>query len=79
MAELIAAGAEDLWRASEVVDDGNGQNFNAHLLLDFSSGALVLVGLLKLGDRVVVLVRQLPPLRAQLAHVVEVALLEAVL
>lgn len=79
LAELVAARTEDLWRGCEVVDNGDRQNFYAHLLLYFTASALVLVGLLEFGDRVVVLVRQLPPLRAKLAHVVEVALLKAVL
>lgn len=79
LAELTAIRSENLRRARKVIDNGDWKDLNAHLLFDFTAGAFVLVGLLKLGNRVVVLIGELPPFWAQLAYVVEPILLEAFL
>ena len=62
MAELTTIRSENLRRACKVIDNGDGKDLDAHLLLDLTAGAFVLVGLLKLGDRVVILIGKLPPL-----------------
>ena len=70
--------SENLRRARKVVNYGDGEDLNRHLLLDFAAGTLFLVGFVELGDRVVVLVSVLPPLRTELAHVAERVFLQVV-
>ena len=77
LVELAAIGAENLRRAREVVNDGDREDFNAHLLLYFTACAFILVCFLELGYRVVIFICELPPFRAELAHVVERVFLEA--
>ena len=57
LVELAAVGTEDLRRAREVVNNRDGQDFDAHLLFDLTAGPFVLVGFLEFGDCVVVFVR----------------------
>ena len=64
LAQLDACGSENLRRARKVIYYGNGEDLDAHLGLDLSSRFLVLVNLVEARDRVVILVGQLPPLRA---------------
>lgn len=78
LVQLAAVRSENLGRAREVVDDGDGKDFDAHLLLNLLAHALIFVGLVELGDCVVVLVRVLPPLRAQLTHIAEAGFLQVV-
>lgn len=78
MVQLAVGRSENLGRAREVIDDSDGEDFNAHLLLYLLPNALVFVGLVELGDCVVVLVRVFPPLRAQLTHIAEICFLQVV-
>ena len=79
LGELLSRWLEDLRRAGEVVDDGDRQDLDTHLLFDLAACPLVLVGLLEFGHCVVVLICELPPLGAELAHIGEGVLLEAFL
>lgn len=69
--DLEVSGLEDVGRAGVVVHNRDGEDLERHLVPELSSELVVLDGLLELGDRVVVLVGQLPPVRAQLANVID--------
>ena len=70
--------SENLRRARKVVNYGDGEDLNRHLLLDFTAGTLFLVGFVELGNRVVVLVSVFPPFGTELAHVTECVFLQVV-
>ena len=76
-AELTASWPENLRRAREVVHDGDRKDFDGHLLLDFAASPFVLVRLTELGDGVVILICELPPLGTKLANIVKGVFLDA--
>ena len=78
LVKLGAVWSEDLGRAREVVHYRYRQDFDAHLLFNFASSTLLFVCFVELCDRVVVLVGVLPPLGAELAHVLERVLFQVV-
>ena len=69
---------EHVRRARIVVHHGDGENLERHLHAKLTSDLVVFDGLLELGDRVVVLVGELPPVRAQLRYVLDDLLLQLV-
>jgi hypothetical protein len=74
--ELGSRRPENLRRTGVVVDDCDRKDFEGHLLLDFPASLLITVRLDEFVDGVVVLVGILPPVRAQLADVADVVLLQ---
>ena len=79
LTQLTAIWSKNFRRASKVIHYCDRKDLDAHLLFNFTASALVFVGLLEFGDRVVVFVGEFPPLGAELAHVVECVLFEALL
>ena len=63
---------------SVVVDHRNGQDLQSHHLSHISLYFIVFYSFLEFGDRVVVLVGELPPVRAQLRYVLDDLLLQLV-
>ena len=78
LAELHVVGFEDLRRAGEVVDDGDGEDLEHHHLLDLAFGVFVFVRGLELRNDVVIFVGELPPVTAQLTDNDGVVLLESI-
>jgi len=58
---------QDLRRASVIVDHRNTQDFKSHLASDVFPNPIIFDRFLKFSHGVVVLISQLPPLRAKLA------------
>ena len=61
LAELHIRRLEDLWRAGEVIHDGDREDLQRHHLFDVFLSTFVFVRLLKLRNGIVVLVSEFPP------------------
>lgn len=59
---------QDLRTARVVIDNGNTEDLQSHLKPDFSTNLVIFDCFLKFGDRVVIFIRKLPPLRAKLGY-----------
>jgi hypothetical protein len=78
MANLDCVGSKYLGGRDEVVCHCNRQNFEDHQLLQLAFGLLVSKDLLKLRDRVLFFVCQLPPVGTQLRQLLVATFLQAV-
>lgn len=69
LAKLDTCWSENLRRTGKVVDNGDWEYFNAHLLFDFSSGFFIFVYLIEFLNCIVIFVGELPPLWTELTDI----------
>lgn len=74
LAKLQVSGSDKLRRAGEVVSRGHRQDLEYHHDTHLSLGLFLLDGFFELADGVLVLVGELPPVGAALAHLHELRL-----
>ena len=77
--DLQRSRLQNVRSAGVIVDDGDGEDLEGHLDADVPLQLVALEGSLELGNRVVVFVGQLPPVRAQLRDVLCNRLLELII
>jgi hypothetical protein len=68
--DLKVSRLQDIGRTGVVVDDSDGKDLQGHHVSEVALRSVVLYRLFELRDAVVVLVRQLPPVRTQLRDAV---------
>ena len=70
MLDLLLSWLQHVRCTCVVVHNGNRKDLESHLITQIFADPVVLDGFLEFGDAIVVLVGQLPPIRAELTNVV---------